>query len=110
MDFHFDNTPAPSSQRPVRVRRIARGTNMISHAEGVRGNINVFTISIIQVTGYYRSFSSSSCRLKWTAVIKAVKGTKPAKVTISIILPPAQCIILNNSAKLNKLMVVAPNL
>jgi hypothetical protein len=59
---------------------------------------------------HHRSFSSSSCRLKWTAVKKAVKGTRPAKVTISIILPPAQCIILNNSAKLNKLMVVAPNL
>lgn len=41
MDFHFDNTPAPSSQRPVRVRRIARGTNIISHAGGERGNNNV---------------------------------------------------------------------
>ncbi len=70
----------------------------------------LYDVNYLNAIPFYRSFSSSSCRLKWTAVIKAVKGTRPAKVTISIILPPAQCIILNNSAKLNKLMVVAPNL
>ena len=58
---------------------------------------------------YLSSFSSSSLP-RYHAVRNAVHGTRPPRVRINIMLPPGQCMILNNNAKLNRLMLSAPNL